>query len=71
MRTIAAIQYKSYDEMMMAVRTQSIDALAKRMGTKLPSGTYLYANESNQIEAATVATDATPIDEVEFIGRTR
>ncbi len=69
MQTIATIQYKSEAAMMSDVYSLSIDEIVAKMGAKLPSGAYLYANESSQIEAAHVRPDATPIDEVEFIGR--
>lgn len=69
MVTIATIQYKSEAAMMADVYSLSIDEIAAKLGEKLPSGAYLYANESNQIEAAHVWPDATPADEVEFIGR--
>lgn len=69
MRTIATIQYKSEAAMMSDVYSLSIEEIEAKMGEKLPSGAYLYANERNQIEAAHVHHDATPSDEVEFIGR--
>lgn len=68
--TIATIQYGSYEEMMATLPSQSIDSIRAEMGVSLPRGTYIYANTRNQIEAASVARDAYPSDEVYFIGRT-
>ncbi len=67
MRTLGTVQFKSEDAAMIAARTKTIAEIIEMVGVKQEC--YLYVNESAQIEAAEVATDAYPADEIEFIGR--
>lgn len=67
MRTLGTVQFQSEEAAMIAAHTKTIKEIIAMVGVKQEC--YLYVNESAQIEAAEVATDAYPADELEFIGR--
>lgn len=67
MRTLGTVQFASEEDAMVVAHTKTIEEIVKMTGVKQEC--YLYVNESAQIEAAEVATDAYPADELEFIGR--
>ncbi len=67
MRTLGKVQFNSQEDALTHAYTTPIAKLAAELGVQ--GQAYLYVNDSDQIEAAIVPTDASPADEVQFIAR--
>ena len=67
MKILAEVKFKNEDAAMIAGRFQTTEQIFQNQ--KFPSGTYYYVSSDAMVVAAQVATDATPIDEMEFLGR--
>lgn len=67
MQILAERQYKSEEDAMIAARSKPMEKVFA--GESLPRWTYFYVSGDAKIIAADVPSDATPVDEIEFIGR--
>ena len=67
MKILAEVKFRNEEAAMIAGRFHTTEQIFHDQ--KFPSGTYYYVSSEATVVAAQVATDATPIDEVEFLGR--
>ena len=65
MKILATVQCKNEAQAINTGRNTPIEQL---FSEKLPVGTYVYVNTDGEIVAASVPTDATPQDEVMWLG---